>query len=367
MAIVISGIGLLSIYVGLLASNRLVATAPAIFAGFPGQLSVNFGPHFEDAAASMPVSSSVAPPTWASQFGLFFPCVTGMMSGANKSGGVHNPSRAIPRGTLAAILASAAIYLSAILLVGTVMYGEALRTMAPSRPGRDVPPPLLAFAQVSWPAEWLGYMATVAAALGAAMQATTAANRVMRAMVRDGILGLNHVLTTQLRAAVLTFVISAAVVLVGNLDAVAPITTMCYLLAYAALNLGTALGGFTHAPTWRPTWKYFHWAVSLSGAMLCITLMFVLSWWIALGALTAALILYYAVQLHGASGQWGYDGWWSFAMQVARQNLWRLESMSITAGTWRPQIIALIPPDETAARPEGENNDLSHGLSVSAS
>jgi potassium/chloride transporter 4/5/6 len=36
--------------------------------------------------------------------------------------------------------------------------------------------------------------------------------------------------------------------------AVAPLLSICFLSAYAALNFSTFVLGLTRAPSWRPTW-----------------------------------------------------------------------------------------------------------------
>lgn len=56
----------------------------------------------------------------SSLVGLFFPAVTGIMAGSNRSSSLKDTQRSIPVGTLAATLVTSSMYLISVLLFGSV-------------------------------------------------------------------------------------------------------------------------------------------------------------------------------------------------------------------------------------------------------
>ena len=53
--------------------------------------------------------------------GIFFPSVTGIMAGSNRSGDLADAQKSIPIGTICAILTTSTVYLSSVILfAGTV-------------------------------------------------------------------------------------------------------------------------------------------------------------------------------------------------------------------------------------------------------
>jgi len=76
------------------------------------------------------------------------------------------------------------------------------------------------------------------------------------------------------RATVLTFVIAQICILLGDLDAIAPIITMFFMITYGLLNLATFYEAMTKNPSYRPTFRYCNWSVSLAGAVGCLAVMF---------------------------------------------------------------------------------------------
>uniref|UniRef100_A0A915IN06 Amino acid permease/ SLC12A domain-containing protein n=1 Tax=Romanomermis culicivorax TaxID=13658 RepID=A0A915IN06_ROMCU len=54
-----------------------------------------------------------------SVFSVYFPAATGIMAGANISGDLKDPSKAIPKGTLLAIFLTTIIYMIALWMVAS--------------------------------------------------------------------------------------------------------------------------------------------------------------------------------------------------------------------------------------------------------
>ena len=65
-------------------------------------------------------------PDFQSLIALFYPSVTGIMAGCNRSGVLAQPSRSIPIGTLSAILCTTSLYLLVVWVFGSVLSHETL-------------------------------------------------------------------------------------------------------------------------------------------------------------------------------------------------------------------------------------------------
>lgn len=267
-------------------------------------------------------------------FALFFPAVTGVMAGANMSGDLRDPARAIPRGTLAAIAATGLVYIALILLLGVTASWRELRAESL----------ILARIAVWSPAILIGvFAATLSSALGSMMGAP----RILQAMAKDGIDDRLRPFAVAggrqrepRRAMLLSFVIAQAGVMIGDLDAIAPIITMFFLITYGALNLATFAESFTGNPSWRPTFRWSHWATALAGALLCLATMFVIDPAWATAAILVMFLIYRWLQRQNLESTWG-DVYSGAALERVRRNLLFLEQERYHAKNWRPTILAL--------------------------
>lgn len=88
--------------------------------GFEGWLTGNF-----DLNLWPNYSSGI---TWFTVFGVFFPTITGILSGINMSGDLRAPTTDIPNGTLAAFSTSTFLYLIFIVFLGATCQRATLLT-----------------------------------------------------------------------------------------------------------------------------------------------------------------------------------------------------------------------------------------------
>ncbi|XP_057949130.1 cation-chloride cotransporter 1 isoform X6 [Malania oleifera] len=268
--------------------------------------------------------------------GLFFPAVTGIMAGSNRSASLKDTQRSIPIGTLAATLSTSALYLISVLLFGALATREKLLTDR------------LLTATVAWPFPAIIYAGIILSTLGAALQSLTGAPRLLAAIANDDILPvLNYFKVVDGSephiATFFTAFICIGCVVIGNLDLITPTITMFFLLCYAGVNLSCFLLDLLDAPSWRPRWKFHHWSLSLLGASLCIVIMFLISWSFTVVSLALASLIYYYVSIKGKAGDWG-DGFKSAYFQLALRSLRSLGASQVHPKNWYPIPLIFCRP-----------------------
>ncbi|KAF4086103.1 hypothetical protein AMELA_G00102940 [Ameiurus melas] len=115
---------------------------------------------------------------------------------------------------------------------------------------------------------------------------------------------------------------------------------MCYLF----VNLACAIQTLLRTPNWRPRFKFYHWSLSVLGMTLCLSLMFVSSWYYALVTILIAGCIYKYIEYRGAEKEWG-DGIRGLSLNAARYALIKLEEAPPHTKNWRPQLLVLLSLD----------------------
>jgi amino acid transporter len=264
---------------------------------------------------------------------VFFPAVTGIMAGVSMSGDLENPTVAIPKGTLAAVITGYGIYMTMPIFLAFWADSATL-----------IEEPMIMERMARWgPAILLGiWGATLSSAIGSILGAP----RVLQALARDKVLpsfmsslgnGSGPEDEPRIGTAV-TLGIAVATVCVGELNLIAPVLSMFFLTTYLVLNLAAAIEGILQSPSFRPSFKV-HWAFSLLGAIGCLAVMFLIN---AIATVVAALIvagIYFWLQSRELRTAWGdvRRGIW---MAVMRMGLYQLDHNDDTKN-WRPHILVL--------------------------
>ncbi|XP_044298911.1 solute carrier family 12 member 7 isoform X4 [Varanus komodoensis] len=277
--------------------------------------------------------------------GIYFPSVTGIMAGSNRSGDLRDAQKSIPTGTILAISTTSFIYLSCIVLFGACIEGVVLRDKFGEAVNGN-----LVIGTLAWPSPWVIVIGSFFSTCGAGLQSLTGAPRLLQAIARDGIVPFLQVFGhgksngEPTWALLLTAFICEIGILIASLDSVAPILSMFFLMCYLFVNLACAVQTLLRTPNWRPRFKYYHWTLSFLGMSLCLALMFICSWYYALVAMLIAGCIYKYIEYRGAEKEWG-DGIRGLSLNAARYALLRVEQGPPHTKNWRPQVLVLLNLD----------------------
>ncbi|MEN8257026.1 MAG: amino acid permease [Thermodesulfobacteriota bacterium] len=315
----------------------------AICAFMAGGIKLFSWQQFVDNLGAAPVAGGEKPIfTFWMLFAIYFPAVTGIDAGVNMSGDLKDPGRSIPRGTLTAVSVGFAIYLCQILISGGA-YGRDMLISSPFGVLQNN-------AVFGWGV--VVGLGVVAATLSSALSSYLGAPRVLQAVSRDRLLDFLRPFARGAakgdeprRALALTALITLMVLLwAGNsssggaLNAVAAMITMFFLYTYGMINLAAFVEDFSDNPSFRPTFKFFHWSIALAGGVGAIAVSFLVNWLAALMALVLiALFLWYlrTKQLRTVFG----DARRGFLFHNARSYLFQLNRLPDDSKNWRPTVL----------------------------
>jgi len=284
-------------------------------------------------------------------FAIYFPAVTGILSGVNMSGDLKNPARAIPNGTLMAIGVAFVVYAAEmILFAGSISRADL--TDKPYESILNLWKPITVLLVVP------GVMAsTLSSALGTILGAP----RVLQSLAQDQILKPVNIfakVTPQgepRRALFVTIAISFAVIYFScrngasgsdALNNVAKVVSMFFLWTYGIINLAAFVESFSRNPSFRPRFKFFHWFGALVGAVACFAATLLIDLKAALLAGIFFAGIYFYVRKYVMSVSFG-DARRGFIYSRTRNNLLTLSAFPAHPKNWRPTVVAFTDADPT--------------------
>ncbi len=271
-------------------------------------------------------------PFWA-VFAIFFPAVTGFTQGVSMSGDLRDPGRSIPLGTFLAVGLSILVYFSVAVLFAGVLPEAVLRSDygAMKRVAR------------------MGALVdagVIAATLSSAMASFLGGPRILQSLAGDRIFAFLSpfaqgagAANNPRRAVLLSAAIAYATVALGNLNLIAPIVSMFFLISYGLLNYATYFEAHAASPSFRPRFRFFDHRLSLVGALACLAVMVAIDWQASAVAISILLAIFQYVKRTAGPSRWA-DSRRSYHLQQVRANLLKAAAEPPHDRDWRPYILA---------------------------
>ena len=222
-------------------------------------------------------------------FAIIFPAFTGMTAGVGLSGDLKNPSKSIPLGTTSATLA------------GMVIYFFIAFKLASSAPIDDLLTDQFAMANIAIFGVIIIPLGLAASTFSSALGSILVAPRTLQALALDQafpVENLNKWLSAgrakdgePVNASLVTCVIALVFIGLGDVDIVAQIISMFFMVTYGSLCLISFLHHFGSSPSYRPSFRS-KWYVSLLGFLTAVWVMLKISATYSLVAFIIMTILY---------------------------------------------------------------------------
>ena len=275
---------------------------------------------------------SEGPKFWV-LFAIFFPAVTGFTQGVSMSGDLKNPGRSLPLGTFMAVGISILVYFGAAILFAGVLPKEMLIQdyNAMKRVARF---------------NFLIDAGVVAATLSSAMASFLGAPRILQSLASDRIFPFllpfakgEGPLDNPRRAVLLSAAIALGTIGLGQLNLIAPVVSMFFLISYGLLNYATFYEARTASPSFRPKFKWFDLRLSLLGFLACLLVMMAIDFKIGLIAVSILFAIFQYLKRTSGPARWA-DSRRSYYLQRARENLLNANIEPEHDRDWRPQILA---------------------------
>ncbi|MBI3451529.1 MAG: amino acid permease [Rhodospirillales bacterium] len=266
-------------------------------------------------------------------FAIFFPAVTGFTQGVSMSGDLRDARKSIPFGTFLAVGISFVVYLGVAILFAAAMPGDALvndygaiKKIASIGPLID--------------------LGVVAATLSSALASLLGAPRILQSLARDRIFpvllpfALGHGMTGNPRRGVmLSAAIALGIIALGNLNLVASVVSMFFLVSYGLLNYATYYEAHAASPSFRPAFRWYDKRLSLVGSLACARVIFAIDLSAGIVAAFFVFIIFQYLRYQGVPARWA-NSRRSHHLKEVRDHLLAASAEAAHPRDWRPQLLA---------------------------
>jgi hypothetical protein len=262
-----------------------------------------------------------------------------MTAGVGLSGDLKDPSKSIPLGTLSATV------------VGMVIYVFIAFKLAVSATPAELDGNQLIMGNIAlwWPIIPIGLAAaTFSSALGSIMVAprtlqALATDRVFPHILVNRWLGRGKAGSNEPRnATMITSAIALVFILMGDVNAVAEVISMFFMVTYGSICAISFFQHFAANPSYRPIFRS-KWYLSLFGAVMCVYLMFMINPAYAIASIVIMTLFYIAIGYYTQEKEGMAAIFQGVIFQLSRKLqvfLQKSEKSTQDLG-WRPSVICM--------------------------
>ena len=281
----------------------------------------------------------VAGPGFWVLFAIFFPAITGFTQGVSMSGDLKDPGKSLPLGTFLAVGISIVVYFAVAIVFSA------------SSPGDTLAGDYGAMRRVARIA-FLIDAGVIAATLSSAMASFLGAPRILQSLSADRIFPFllpfakgSGTANNPRRGVLLSAGIAFATIGLGNLNVIARLVSMFFLISYGLLNYATFYEARSESPSFRPRFRWFDLRISLLGSLACLGVMMAID--PTAGAVAISLLFAIFQYLKRTSGpaRWA-DSRRSYHLQRVREDLLAASREPEHPRDWRPQLLAFSDNSE---------------------
>lgn len=273
-------------------------------------------------------------------FAIIFPAFTGMTAGVGLSGDLKNPARSIPVGTTLATVA------------GMFIYFFVIYKLASSASVEDLLEHQLIMAKIAVAGVVVIPLGLAASTISSALGSVMVAPRTLQALALDESFPskkINRWLSRSsqkdnepVNASIATVLIAFIFVALGNVNAVASIITMFFMVTYGSLCLISFLNHFGSSPSYRPSFKS-RWYISLIGFIVSVWVMFKISTLFALLSFGFILVIYLYIDRYHSNRK-GFSSIFANSLFQLNRNLQLIiqkKNIKKVQKEWRPSVICI--------------------------
>lgn len=273
-------------------------------------------------------------------FAIVFPAFTGMTAGVGLSGDLKNPSKSIPLGTTIATVS------------GMIIYFFVVYKLAQSASVEDLTQHQLIMAKIALYGTVAIPLGLAASTISSALGSVMVAPRTLQALAFDEafpskkvnkwLSGSRLCDSEPVNASLVTTIIAFIFVAIGDVNAVASIISMFFMVTYGSLCLISFLNHFGSSPSYRPSFRS-RWYISLTGFLVAVWVMFKISTPYALLSFAVIILIYLYIN-HYHKNRKGFASIFSNSLFQLNRNLQILiqkKSSKKEQREWRPSAICI--------------------------